>query len=167
MPTNKLNYLAVAAAIVFVAIFAAALLGAGENPAVRTIEITAPPIYIPVYLQITAVPEPRIPDDLWICLTNPTLAQAAPEVSLDRNAFDVLDLDIESYGTESQYNHYRVFNYGKGKAGSVTVTWGLNGDGLMVITECAVPPGWGNVPMGVPSATPFLLPNESAGEPSS
>lgn len=131
-----------------------------------TVEVTRP---VPVY--ITAVPEPDIPRDLWRCLQNPTLAQNAPDVTLDHNNFDVIDLRItEVAGGQGQINVYQVYNHARNEAKPVSTEWGIGGTGNQELIRCDVPEEWGNFP---PPSTPFPLntpinqPGEGVGQPES
>lgn len=140
----------------------------GTETKVKIAPVT--PIVIPAIYYYTAEPEPEpdIPGDLWRCLQNPTLALDAPDITLDHNTFDVIDLRI--IGEQGQIHVYQVFNHGRNETRPVTVEYGADGDGYVVLVRCDVPLEWGNFP---PASTPFPLntpanqPGEGVGQPES
>lgn len=132
-----------------------------------TVEVTR---LVPVYLHITPQPEPDIPGDLWRCLQNPTLALDAPDVTLDYNTFDVMDLRITSVGDRGEIYAYQVFNSARNEAKSVTVEYGINAEEQVVLVRCDVPLEWGNFPppsTPYPLSTPVNAPGEGVGQPES
>ncbi len=128
------------------------------------------PIVIPAIYYYTAVPEPRIPMDLWRCLQNPTLALNAPDVALDHNLFDVIDLRITPIGELGQIHVYQVFNHGRNEAKPITVEYGTDGAGHVVLVRCDVPAEWGNFPPDatlMPLPTNVNQPGDGVGQPES
>lgn len=55
---------------------------------------------------------------------------------------------------------YEVTNTERDETRAVSIQYGYDGTGSSVVIECWPPSEWQRWPMGVPSATPYLLPSE-------
>lgn len=64
------------------------------------------------------------------------------------------------YAPETMLYVYRVQNTERGETRAVSIQYGYDGTGSSVVIECWPPSEWQRWPMGVPSATPYLLPSE-------
>lgn len=98
---------------------------------------------------ITPAPD-YMNDDVWACLM---------EIGIfDRNNFS--STEPPDHADDTLVWVYKVTNAQRHETRAVSIEYGYDSTGSSVVVNCWPPLEWQSWPMGVPSATPYLLPAE-------
>lgn len=97
---------------------------------------------------VTPAPD-YLTEDVWTCLQKLGV--------LDRNNFT--STEPPDYAEDTLIWVYKVYNVARDETRAVTIEYGYDGTGSSVVVNCWPPNEWMNWP-GVPSVTPYVLPEE-------
>lgn len=100
-------------------------------------------------VKVNSPAENYMTDDVWACLQRLGV--------IDRNNF-VVERPPD-HADDTMIWVYTVKNYGREETRAVSIEYGYDGTGSSVVVNCWPPLEWMDWP-GVPTVTPYLLPEE-------